>query len=74
MRRHRRAHHVPVELLLREPEGQRAPPAAGHCSDAVWIYWARGEAHQSTAAGFYSSLRGGDGRKSWFNVSSNDTA
>lgn len=70
--RHRCTHHVPVELLLREPEGQRAPPTAGHCGHAVWIHRTRGEAHQSTTAGFYSSLRGGDGRKSWFSLSSHD--
>lgn len=50
------AHHVPVELLLCEPERQRAPPTTGHCSNTMWIYRAWGETHQSTAAGFYSSL------------------
>lgn len=53
---HHNAHHVPVELLLCEPEGQRAPPATGHRSNTMWIYWAGGETHQSTATGFYSGL------------------
>lgn len=50
------AHHVPVKLLFCEPEGQCTPPATGHCSNTMWIYWTWGETHQSTAAGFYSSL------------------
>lgn len=53
---HHTAHHVPVELLLCEPQGQCAPPAPGHCSNAMGVYGTWGEAHQSTAAGFYSSL------------------
>jgi len=53
---HHNAHHVPVELLLCEPKGQRAPPATGHGSNTVRIYVTRGKAHESTTAGLYSSL------------------
>lgn len=52
-----KAHPVPVELLLCEPEGQGAPPASGHRGNTVRIYRTRGEAHQSTTAGFHSSLK-----------------
>lgn len=66
------AHHVPVELLFCEPEGQGTAPAAGHRGDAVWINRTWGEAHQSTAAGLHSSLHTYRGKESSFNIASNE--
>lgn len=53
----RRAHHVPVELLLGEPEGQSAAPTPGHGRHAVGVHRPGRKAHQSTTAGLNSSLQ-----------------
>lgn len=50
------AYHVPVQLLLREPQGQSTPPAPGHSSHTVGIHWTRREAHQSATGGLHLSL------------------
>lgn len=51
------SHHVPVALLLGEPEGQRASPTAGHRGNAVRVDGARGEPHQAAAAGSHRGLQ-----------------
>lgn len=50
------AHHVPVGLLLCEPQSERASPTVGHCSNTVGVYWTWRKAHQSATARFDLSL------------------